>query len=432
MVNRGWLQRHVSSSESAIFVVVCCSMVSTYLLVAHSFRNNMDLTNAERRVQGDIESVNFLNETTAIGESPLIKKVQDNVFNGTVSDSLIDASTDRMLEEILNKFPWIRRRRFTPNHFTSRRYGNTSPSRSYRNHSIVFLHNHKSGGTTMKICLQRIIQAKSLAPYYGLWDTNVAKAIETARVLEKKSRLYVTPYAFGICDELDDPYCAYFTVLRDPYERVVSSYEYCKRSRPDPHCAASNARKLTLKEWAVHQGSYFFRQLQFNPSDICSDLTRRKKVVKLMKEDNYYIGRKRNHPPCWFRHKLLLDNLLTKSEKRVLLQFMLDNLDKWFTVIGITDEYDTTLQLLQTVFKLPFYRLCSGLVEQQTQYNKMKLTKISRLQNIKKLKTEIEDDPEVFDALYYDIMIYQKALEIFNVQKRVYFEDVMRNLRKTQ
>ncbi|XP_077870076.1 uncharacterized protein LOC144363028 [Saccoglossus kowalevskii] len=341
----------------------------------------------------------------------------------------IKTSMEVTLEDLLDRFPWIQRKRFTPNHFMYRHRGETSPVPSYKDHSIVFLHNHKSGGTTMKTCLQKIIEVRSLAPYYGLWNDNVVRAIETARTLEEKSRLYVTPYAFGLCDTIDEPRCSYFTVLRDPYERVISSYEYCKKARVDPHCAASDARQLSLKEWVLHQGSYFFRQLLFNPEEICSDLTRRQQVVKLIDKDEY-LGRKRRYPPCWYRHKLLLDDVITKQEKQVILQYMLDNLENWFTAIGITEEYDTTLRLLQTVFKLPFYWQCSGLVEQRTKYSMQKQSTLSKFDAMAKSKQSIENDPEVFSALYYDIMIYRKAMEIFDIQKKVYFGEVMESLGK--
>ncbi|XP_070558881.1 uncharacterized protein [Ptychodera flava] len=429
MVHRSLCQK--TNPTGILTALICCSTAATFVLVCSALRGGVS---QEEVIRDQLTSLYPWNDNTTI-QSSFSHGFQTGVRlpNSTWQESSrmhADANIPT-LEDILNRFPWVQRRRFTPNHFTFSRRGKGSPPNSYRNHSIVFLHNHKAGGTTMKLCLKRIIQAKSLPPFYGLWNDNVVQAIETARTLEKRAKLYVTPYAFGLCDAVDDPYCAYFTVLRDPYDRVVSSYEYCKKSRMDPHCAASDARKLTLKEWALHQGSYFFRQLQFNPEEICSDQTRRKKVVKLVDRDNY-IGRKKNRPPCWYRHKLLLDNVLNKNEKHILLQYMLENLEKWFAVIGITEQYDTSLRLLQTVFKLPFYRLCSGLVEQATTYSREKQTKWSKLEAIKKARQKIEDDQEVFEALYFDIMIYRKAVEIFNSQKRFYFQDVMSGFHKTR
>ncbi|XP_070558880.1 uncharacterized protein [Ptychodera flava] len=328
------------------------------------------------------------------------------------------------LYAIFNKFPWLNRKLFSPNYFMSG--GNSTKvavKPRIKDPTYIFVHNQKSGGTTLKNCIDKVTSKKKMAKYVGVWDEHVvSQVIREVNLKHARSKFYASENTFGLCDEFNRRNCSYFTLIRDPYERLISCHEFCKRALGDPLCAASDARKLTLKEWALHQGSYFFRQLQFKPTYVCSDKIMRENIAPKIKKAKY-LGRNAVHPPCWYRHKLFLDDALNDMEKEVLLNYFLDNLKNWFTVIGITEEYRTTLGLLQQAYNLPFRDLCMNLISMKGLYkvDGKPATPQSKQELIQKLKAELQADPEINRTLYYDVKIYEKAREIFEEEKKQYF-----------
>ncbi|XP_070564633.1 uncharacterized protein [Ptychodera flava] len=327
------------------------------------------------------------------------------------------------LYAIFNKFPWLNRKLFSANYFMNGR-NNTKANFKPRikDPTYIFVHNQKSGGTTLKNCIDRVTSKKKMAKYVGVWDDVVSKVIGEANLKHVRSKFYASENTFGLCDELNLPNCSYFTLIRDPYERLISCHEFCKRALWDPLCAASDARELALKEWALHQGSYFFRQLQFKPTYVCSDKIMRENIAPKIKNAKY-LGRNAVCPPCWYLHKLFLDDALNDTEKEVLLDYFLDNLKNWFTVIGITEEYRTTLGLLQQAYDLPFQDLCWNLTSMKGLYkvDGKPASPQSKQELIQKLKAELQADPEVNMALYFDVKIYEKARDIFEEEKKQYF-----------
>ncbi|XP_077870088.1 uncharacterized protein LOC102810117 [Saccoglossus kowalevskii] len=312
----------------------------------------------------------------------------------------------------------MKRKMFTPNY-----YLHPNPKNTSAKNILVFVHNQKSGGSTLKACIDNITKKLHLPAYKGIWSgavTELIQSFNSKNVFQNK--FYVSENTFGICDDFNEPLCSYFTLLRDPYERIVSSHEFCKTHLGDPLCTASDARVLNVSQWALHQGSYFFRQLMYNGAQICSQSTLNSKILPILKE-NGYQGNKKEHVPCWYVHKLLLDDKMTKEEKDILLDFILQHLQDWFAVVAITEEYDMSLKLLQTAFNLPFYDLCKGLrVESATMGVTDIKKKLAHYDLVKKLKSQLQQDSEVYNALYYDIKIYEKALEIFHLQKIAYFK----------
>ncbi|XP_070566391.1 uncharacterized protein [Ptychodera flava] len=327
------------------------------------------------------------------------------------------------LYAIFNRFPWLNRKLFSPNYFMSA--GNSTDATvkpRIKDPTFIFVHNQKSGGTTLKKCIDRVTTEKKMAKYVGVYDRVVSQVIRKVNLQQNRSKFYAGENTFEMCDEFNRWNCSYFTLIRDPYERLISCHEFCKHALKDPLCAASDARKLTLKEWALHQGSYFFRQLQFKPTYVCSGKIMRENIAPKIKRAKY-LGRNAVRPPCWYRHKLFLDDALNDTEKEALLNYFLDNLKNWFTVIGITEEYRTTLGLLQQAYDLPFQDLCRNLISKKGLYkvNGTRASPKSKQELIQKRKAELQADPEINRALYYDIKIYEKAREIFEEEKKQYF-----------
>ncbi|XP_077870059.1 uncharacterized protein LOC144363019 [Saccoglossus kowalevskii] len=338
-------------------------------------------------------------------------------------------TNNAILDGLLQRYEWFERKRFSPNYYLyeyDRSVDNdvnttiTSPM-TYADYNLIFVHNQKSGGSTLKKCIERISVVKRLPQFIGMWDERVASNI--AREISHKQstrRIYVSENTFGLCDDFKRRPCSYFTLLRDPYERIISCHEFCKRALGDPLCAAGDARSMTLKEWALHQGSYFFRQLQFKPTEICSDKTYVDKIRPLIPKLKF-SGRNRNFPPCWFRHKMLLDSAINTTEKEALLDYFISNLENWFSVIGITEEYDASLRLLQEVYGLPLHDMCSKLVVQKGVYRMGGKLVSPKSDEVKKLKEELQNDTQVQQSLYYDVKLYEKSREIFEKQKEKYW-----------
>ncbi|PIK52749.1 hypothetical protein BSL78_10382 [Apostichopus japonicus] len=233
---------------------------------------------------------------------------------------------------------------------------------------------------------------------------------------------YMGGYSFGICDALHNGRpCSYFTMVRNPYERIISCYFFCQRSSKDQLCTALNAANVTLKEWALHQGSYFFNQILLHPHVCQGTFDQYFKLDGI--QHNFWYG----DPPCWFKQKVILGHYLTSEQENILLDYVLDHLEQWFASIGIIEEFDLSLGMFQHIYGLPFKDDCVGKHFQTGKYKKRKKNvttneeQVDRDQMIQQLKAELQADPEVRRALHADLVIYDKAKEIFDKQKEVYY-----------
>jgi len=75
-------------------------------------------------------------------------------------------------------------------------------------------------------------------------------------------------YSLSLAHEEKLPHsrCRWFTMVREPIDRLVSSYFHCKLNAMDPLCASSilNAKRATIEQWAEHWGNYLFRELMLH------------------------------------------------------------------------------------------------------------------------------------------------------------------------
>ncbi|XP_022104516.1 uncharacterized protein LOC110986706 [Acanthaster planci] len=335
-------------------------------------------------------------------------------------------------------FPWPRREKLMPNYLLNLNGAEEVKSTSLNNDVLIFLHHNKAAGTTAKECLRQVVKATDRELGHVLSSEGRLGLLSNLRKLHRRGKrrpdTYFGGYAFGACDELQQP-CSYFTVLRDPYTRTLSSHSYCKKARTDQLCTALHAEKTTLREWALHQGSFFFRQLVFHP-EFCSDKTKWIPFVDLKGEPHEFEGSKSlEDATCWFRQKLIMSLTLNRTEHDALLQYCLDNLEHWFKVIMLVDEFDLSLAMMELAYKLPFHELCSGSHVNIGSYEKHgNSTNIKLKSNITSpnssllndsIANQIRDlkaDPTVQDVLRADMMIYQKGLEIFEKQKDIFLK----------
>ena len=97
--------------------------------------------------------------------------------------------------------------------------------------AITFIHIFKAGGSTVKnvLTLSALLAGwfTSIAPSDIGWPSFVAEPEETRSI----SRYIAGAHGLGHCELTARP-CMYFTVLRDPIERLVSEYDYfCVKGR---------------------------------------------------------------------------------------------------------------------------------------------------------------------------------------------------------
>ncbi|XP_077864919.1 uncharacterized protein LOC144350692 [Saccoglossus kowalevskii] len=331
------------------------------------------------------------------------------------------------IEQTLSKYAWVDKKNYLPNFYLRpTRTESYSTDDVYSNATIVFVHNQKSGGTTTKYCWKSILRDEGRDLPILAANTN-AEEFYTEMLYNRSNhrlaRSYMGDSTFGICDFTEAP-CSYFTILRDPYERVISSYNMCKTSTQQ-QCIVKNASTLSVNEWAVHQGSFFFRQLLTNPAFFTPFYIQ---LVDKLRGPN---DPDTSMIPPWWKTELILRHLLTNDEREVLLQYVLDRMEYWFAVIGLTDEYDNNLRMLEEVYKLPFHSKCSDIHKMNNQYDRGTLdANIDKDEIVKMLRNDLLSDPDVSRSLYYDNEIYRRARDIFRRQKLAYEERQMHRKEK--
>lgn len=305
-----------------------------------------------------------------------------------------------------------------PNYFTMRD-STAEDERRYRDGMLVYVHLNKAAGSTTKTCLSKVGHKRSVAGAVVVLHDMARLRVQSKLENRSKYNILMGGYAFGICDAARDKNCSYFTILRDPYERLLSSFTYCRRAGMDQTCQGLSPWDVTLKEWAVHQGSYFFRQLLMKPW-FCKPNPQYAKLgligIPHSKQTTFL------HSPCWFREKVILNRSLTPAQMDSLLAYCVEHLEEWFSVIGITDQYDLTLAMLEEVYQIPFQKTCTGSEINVSNYQNLADNKeVNRTETVLDWKRELQDDPKVYEALRGDIVIYEKAKEIFERQKVAFF-----------
>ncbi|XP_071508043.1 uncharacterized protein [Diadema antillarum] len=314
-----------------------------------------------------------------------------------------------------------------PNYFTMRDDFRADDPR-YKEGALVYSHLNKAAGTTTKRCL-RMISSKTVRSLGPVMDSSGRSNMQVRLARDKnRYKILMGGYAFGICDFMTNSTCSYFTILRDPYERVISSYTYCRRAGMDQTCRALGPWDASLKEWAIHQGSYFFRQLLLKPW-FCTANSRGNARYGDLSGVPHSPGASFNSAPCWFKEKVILKQSLSESDMDLLLRYSVGHLEDWFSMIGITDEYDLSLAMLERVYDLPFRKTCSGDKSNTSDYknlseNKRNTSDTTLPDMVSQLKAELQADPEVRAALHADIALYDKALDIFAREKRIFLDNL--------
>ncbi|KAJ8049195.1 hypothetical protein HOLleu_01821 [Holothuria leucospilota] len=292
--------------------------------------------------------------------------------------------------------------------------------KDYQKGIIAFLHHNKAAGSSVKLCLLSMTRRGVIKDHYSSCVVSSKKISSTEIKVFQKYAVFVGGYTFWLCEQFESRNCSYFTIMRNPYDRILSSYFYCQNQPWDQLCGPLQTGNFTIQEWALYQGSYFFNQLLMNrdycqPNDDLRHLFNRGFSDFIPPNAGHYISYE-SAKQCWFRQKVFLTRNVNETGRMHLLQNVLDNLESWFSVIGMTDEFDLSLKMLSFTYELPFLRRCRGKIINKGNYAG---SGKSEQENMKEmLKSALHADSRVVEALKYDVMIYERGLQIFERQKK--------------
>jgi hypothetical protein len=179
--------------------------------------------------------------------------------------------------------------------------------------TVIFVHIPKAAGTTLDYIINRNLPQQSI--YTMLKDSSLDDFKNLSDLRKSQIRLVRGHIGFGLHRFLPKP-CAYFTLLREPIERTISYYYYIRCATDHWWHDRVNAENMSL---------FDFINLRLDAS-----------------ADN---GQTR-----------LLSGLETGYEvefgkcDRQMLEAAKINLREHFTVVGLVEEFDATLLLLQRGF----------------------------------------------------------------------------------
>jgi hypothetical protein len=234
---------------------------------------------------------------------------------------------------------------------------------------LVFLHIQKTAGTTLRIILQRLYGEQGVFRTYrfGGGPAEIAGGFlkEPAEIRDQK-QIMIGHMMYGVHEHFDYN-VEYFTVLRNPVDRVVSLYYYILQTPGYPIHDAIKRNKMSLLDFAASSLIY--------ESD--------NGLIRYCVPDGFHLP----HGGC------TRDTLETaKANLRTM------------RAIGLTEDFDRSLVVMKNVFGWGHVPL----------YTKQNPTRGRRTMN--------EIDQDVLDAIgeinRYDVELYQYGQELYREQLR--------------
>jgi hypothetical protein len=185
-----------------------------------------------------------------------------------------------------------------------------------QNETVIFLHIPKTAGTTLRRIIDKQYRPQEI---YSTDPTPLQPSVslEAFKQLSTTERAHIRllrgHLPFGVHTFVPGP-STYFTVLRDPVERVLSYYYFARRFSPHTLRQHGNDPAMTLPRFVESRESIKTRNLQ----------------TRLLAG----IGRRR----------------VSKKDDDEILALAKKNLQEAFTVVGLTERFDETLLLLKNAF----------------------------------------------------------------------------------
>ncbi|XP_052085792.1 uncharacterized protein LOC127723265 [Mytilus californianus] len=329
------------------------------------------------------------------------------------------------LESIMTKItPWIRHKNMHQNYFMSGRV--YTVDKPLTDSSLVFIHHPRTGGSNMIRCLNNISNSYDLpmsplmtSENRALWDSGN----KITNKYKDRIKIHRGKFSFGMCENLNQM-CSYVIFLRDPLERLISSHNHCQTFPDDEFCGSSDPRDMSLRSWILSQGNVLLKQLLFSPH-FCND--------DYLKSFNISSNMNSRKLSCWTKNNLVLDKLIVDFKNNIT-QYIVNNLHRMISFIGLSEELDLSLSMLEKSFKLPFTN-CDFKSPSRAHLNKeiqtnRALNTNSFHQNDEEIEDEnddfvnFKDDLYIQEALSADYAIYHEAKRIFHIQKQMSLNSV--------
>lgn len=320
-------------------------------------------------------------------------------------------------QTMLLLFPWLldAHLRTQPNVFL---YGGAAPPAS-----TVLLQSHRAPPLHQCLLQSRTTDRQAKGP---LMTSDARQQWHEAdHSFKARISFHSGQYSAGLCSDFSPGSCSMLGIFREPYARVLSSHEYCKSATADELCRVANANELSLREWALHQGSLLLQQLTFHPS-VCNATVRLPNASQSLRPAvNSPLLLEPREFPCWYKQKLLIDGL-TEQQRSHLVDFVTNQLDKWFSVIGIVEEFDNSVRLIEHAYDLS-PGVCLGDGVREVEVNLPSAN--PNASNRKRAKREVryDNDPDyvrydsqVRRSLAADSKIYAKVKELYQRQARIF------------
>jgi len=177
------------------------------------------------------------------------------------------------------------------------------------NKIIIFLHIPKTAGSSINSIINHVFDKEQIFDAYTITEDEKMQQKFINDINGKKSiKIIRGHYRFGLHEYIKDP-STYYTIFRNPVERVISHYYFVKRYPKHYLYDQVTQSNMGLKEYVT--------------SGICGELRNNQVVLMIDKRSN---------------------SILSPNEK---LQLAKSNLIKYFEVFGITERFDESLILLE-------------------------------------------------------------------------------------
>ena len=189
---------------------------------------------------------------------------------------------------------------------------------------FIHLHIPKTGGTTLRDIIQRQYRAKKILMIPKLEESeNILKEISTSRINQLK--LIQGHLKYGIHNHFHRS-TKYFAIIRDPINRVLSTYYYVLSQKNNPQNLSTSNNQMTI---------YDFVKSGVNPF--------------LINGQTQLISGKTGN----------IDNPIIESEE--LFSLAKENIENDFLFLGITEMFDETILILKNMlgWHMPYYSIAN-------------------------------------------------------------------------
>jgi len=190
--------------------------------------------------------------------------------------------------------------------------------------TILFMHLHKTGGTTIAKLIDRLYKERELYSIKGRCFRESAKEFKNLTEDHKKRYKVIEGHMFfGMHDFIQRP-CVYVAMLREPLERIISNY-YWARERPSFQYHDEIVRTNMDFEEFMHRG----------------------------------IGPALDNGMTRFISGYDLDRVPYGKFSEDMLKIAIENIEKHFLAIGLTEFFDESLIMFKKMIgwaRMPYYK----------------------------------------------------------------------------